>query len=75
MRWYLKNKKRNSLIYSAYFVLSMLVFSCTNSKQIKQGNDKIGIELVVLGTIQDAGSPQIGCEKKVLQRIIGARSL
>ena len=70
MRWYLKNKKRNSLIYSAYFVLSMLVFSCTNSKQIKQGNDKIGIELVVLGTIQDAGSPQIGCEKKCCKELL-----
>ena len=70
MRWYLKNKKRNTLIYSAYFVLSMLVFSCTNSNQIKQGNDKIGIELVVLGTIQDAGSPQIGCKKKCCKDLL-----
>ena len=70
MRWYLKNKKRNTLIYSAYFVLSMLVFSCVNSNQIKQGNDKVGIELVVLGTIQDAGSPQIGCEKKCCKKLL-----
>ena len=70
MRWYLKNKKRNTLIYSAYFVLSMLVFSCVNSNQIKQGNDKVGIELVVLGTIQDAGSPQIGCEKKCCKELL-----
>ena len=48
----------------------MLVFSCTNSNQIKQGNDKIGIELVVLGTIQDAGSPQIGCKKKCCKDLL-----
>ena len=54
----------------AYFFFAALcsLLSCTESVDL---NEHIkGIELVVLGTIQDAGSPQIGCEKKCCKELL-----
>ena len=54
----------------AYFFSAALcsLLSCTESVDL---NEHIkGIELVVLGTIQDAGSPQIGCEKKCCKELL-----
>jgi hypothetical protein len=48
----------------AYFFVAAFcaILSCSESVDLNTHNK--GIELVVLGTIQDAGSPQIGCKKK-----------
>ena len=54
----------------AYFFFTALctLLSCSESVDLKTHNT--GIELVVLGTIQDAGSPQIGCEKKCCKELL-----
>ena len=54
----------------AYFFFAVLctLLSCSESVDLKTHNK--GIELVVLGTIQDAGSPQIGCEKKCCKELL-----
>ncbi len=64
--------------YILAFAVVMLVFSC---KEVKtQGvseiaieesfNDSLGVQLVVLGNIQDAGSPQIGCAKDCCKNLL-----
>ena len=54
----------------AYFFFAALctLLSCSESVDLKTHNT--GIELVVLGTIQDAGSPQIGCKKKCCKELL-----
>jgi len=54
----------------AYFFFAALctLLSCGESEDLKTHNT--GIELVVLGTIQDAGSPQIGCKKKCCKDLL-----
>ena len=54
----------------AYFFFTALctLLSCSESVDLKTHNT--GIELVVLGTIQDAGSPQIGCKKKCCKELL-----
>ncbi|MEY8020406.1 MBL fold metallo-hydrolase [Muriicola sp. SD30] len=56
--------------YGAAIVL-ILAWSCKENKTEERGNlnksrtteaDK-GVKLVILGTVQDAGSPQLGCKK------------
>lgn len=41
-----------------FYIFALLALGCQAQKTYK------GINLVVLGTIQDAGSPHIGCQKK-----------
>jgi len=62
----MKNKSFLSIV--ALFVL----LSCSNSMDISE--DDKGIELVILGTIQDAGSPQIGCSKKCCKDLLSRGS-
>ena len=54
----------------AYFFFAALytLLSCTES--VDRNEHIKGIELVVLGTVQDAGSPQIGCEKKCCKELL-----
>ncbi len=58
----------------AYFFFAALctLLSCGESENLKTHNT--GIELVVLGTIQDAGSPQIGCKKKCCKDLLSRGS-
>ncbi len=45
-------------------LVSLITMSCdTNTSTISPNRVKSGIELIVLGTTQDAGSPQVGCKK------------
>lgn len=60
MEWYFKKNRLGRAF--CLFVLLMNIVSCGD--QNESNEIKSGVELVVLGTIQDAGSPQIGCEKK-----------
>ncbi|MEM9546940.1 MAG: MBL fold metallo-hydrolase [Bacteroidota bacterium] len=56
------------------FLLLIMVFSF-NCKERNRPNVeitesiKIGVELVVLGTVQDGGAPHIGCTKKCCERL------
>ena len=52
-----------------FIFLVLALFSCDESEDVSEV--KNGIELVVLGTIQDAGSPQIGCKKKCCKELLG----
>lgn len=60
------------------FALVLLVFSCKEAKTqgaseiaIEESfNDSLGVQLVVLGTIQDAGSPQIGCARDCCKNLL-----
>lgn len=50
-----------------FLFIGATLFSCGPSDrpiQISQELDKDGLELVILGTIQDGGSPHIGCKKE-----------
>lgn len=50
--------------YSMLFLLLSCLLSCGDTAISKQKTTpKTGIHLVVLGTTQDAGSPQVGCQK------------
>ncbi len=40
-----------------YFILCVLLFSCNQKKDTK------GVSLIILGNVQDGGSPHIGCDK------------
>lgn len=51
-----------------FIFLVLALFSCDESEDVSEV--KNGIELVVLGTIQDAGSPQIGCKKKCCKELL-----
>ena len=61
------------------FILWILLISCS-SNEVKEGKKEIekisnaGIELIVLGTAQDAGYPQIGCQKECCTSIQNNRS-
>ena len=52
-------------------LLTIIMLSCSNRKALKNTIEEINTEelnvsstsIVILGTIQDAGSPQIGCKK------------
>lgn len=46
-------------------LVSSSLQSCKNDGNLEKHKpkDKYGVEVVVLGTVQDAGSPQIGCMK------------
>ncbi|ASK32747.1 pyrroloquinoline quinone biosynthesis protein PqqB [Chryseobacterium sp. T16E-39] len=41
----------------------LFTISCTGRKTPALTKDKTGIQLIVLGNVQDAGSPQLGCNK------------
>jgi len=59
---------QNSCFSFGVVLLSLLLLSCkrVDSQDLpREGSTKKrGVQLVVLGTAQDAGSPQIGCEKE-----------
>ena len=52
------------------FLLITILLSCSDTTTLEnkpEENSKLSIDktsLVILGTVQDAGSPQIGCKKK-----------
>tara|TARA_Y100000991_G_scaffold96402_1_gene72702 strand:- start:5634 stop:6578 length:945 start_codon:yes stop_codon:yes gene_type:complete len=54
----------------AYFFFAALCTFLSCSESVDLNEHRKGIELVVLGTIQDAGSPQIGCEKKCCKDLL-----
>ena len=58
-------KRQVSLVF---IIICFCLLSCI-PKSNKQSK-KTGIELVVLGTVQDAGSPQIGCKKKCCKELL-----
>jgi pyrroloquinoline quinone biosynthesis protein B len=51
-----------------YFFFLLFLFSCSekSTEGVSDGLVKMGdgVSLVILGTVQDAGSPQIGCNKE-----------
>ena len=66
MVWYFKKNKLNKLPF--LFILLLSISSCGNPDESNE--IKPGIELMVLGTVQDAGSPQIGCKKKCCAQLL-----
>lgn len=54
----------------AYFFFAALCTFLSCSESVDLNEHRKGIELVILGTIQDAGSPQIGCEKKCCKDLL-----
>lgn len=42
----------------------LLIASCNSRKAPTAEKSKTGIQLIVLGNVQDAGSPQLGCNKE-----------
>lgn len=46
-----------------FFLLLSISLSCQTTKQNAKNLDK-GVKLIVLGNVQDAGSPQAGCKKE-----------
>ena len=68
MQWSLNLKNKSSSRKILWFVILATQVACTSETQKKIEND--GIELVVLGTIQDAGSPQIGCTKTCCKELL-----
>ena len=67
MQWSLNLKNKSSSRIILWFVILATQVACTSETQKKIENH--GIELVVLGTIQDAGSPQIGCVNECCSRL------
>ncbi len=61
------------------FVVIVLLFSCGNNnfkeqtshKQINKKTTLSSVFLIILGTIQDAGSPHIGCKKDCCKDLFG----
>ncbi|WP_390450986.1 MBL fold metallo-hydrolase [Chryseobacterium sp. Alg-005] len=57
-----------NLIFYGFFLL--FVNSSCNKAILKQSvEDKTGVQLIVLGNVQDAGSPQVGCQKKCCEKL------
>ncbi|CAM1370531.1 Pyrroloquinoline quinone biosynthesis protein PqqB [Tenacibaculum sediminilitoris] len=60
-------------INTLLFIPILLMFSCKNNKQSETSidfkQDLSNTSLVILGNIQDAGSPHIGCEKKCCKNL------
>ena len=64
--------KDNILERLFYLVVLVFFFGCKNTSEQKTGDDvetttehsNKGVSLLVLGTVQDAGSPHIGCKKQ-----------
>ncbi len=56
------NKLRN---YNLLLCLGLFMTSCNQkpASEVKTTNDSNAIELIVLGTVQDGGSPHLGCAK------------
>lgn len=44
--------------------LLSILLACCSAPETEQTLDKTGVSLVVLGTVQDGGSPHIGCNKE-----------
>lgn len=60
--------KTKSLKSICPVILAGLIFSCNGGKPVQQtvrgpAADSTGCGMVILGTVQDAGSPHIGCRK------------
>lgn len=57
--------------FCIYSVLFFLILGCSsNNKESKENSkSKKGVELIVLGTVQDAGSPQIACTKDCCKKL------
>ena len=68
MPWFLKIESMKRQVSLVFIILWFCLFSCI-PKSNKQSK-KTGIELVVLGTVQDAGSPQVGCEKECCKALL-----
>jgi len=55
-----------------FFLFVLVSLSCQDVKTAKEevvDSKKEGIQLVVLGTVQDGGAPHIGCTKKCCERL------
>lgn len=54
-----------------YSVLLFLLAGCGSDTAESNGNvkSKKGVELIILGTVQDAGSPQIACAKNCCKKL------
>lgn len=53
-------------MYGLFLFLSILIFQACqyqDNKKPQKGNNKAVVQLQILGTVQDAGYPQIGCLK------------
>ena len=64
--------KSNSLIF--YFLIIILFIGCQEKASVapqvtEVEENKEGVEIIVLGTAQDAGAPHIGCKKSCCERI------
>jgi len=61
----LKNIRMKNEVYLIALFLVFAWASCVNEKKkvIVKNVDPTGVELVVLGTVQDGGAPHIGCKK------------
>jgi pyrroloquinoline quinone biosynthesis protein B len=56
---------KNTFQFATFLLLISLIFSCTLSKEKSEGKLPAisNTSLVILGTVQDAGSPHIACSK------------
>ena len=52
--------------YVLFICICSLIICCSNDKEIV---NKQTLELIILGTAQDAGSPHIGCNKKCCDQL------
>ena len=52
-----------------FIFLIIVALACTKRESIQ--NEKADVSLVILGTVQDAGSPHIGCKKKCCSDLFG----
>ena len=58
-----------------YLILLLVFFSCQEKKinkephpnEISTTTNGVGVSLILLGTLQDAGAPQLNCNKKCCQ--------
>ena len=50
-------------------ILILVVISCNNQKSEKDVGTENAASLVILGTVQDGGSPHIGCKKDCCKKL------
>lgn len=68
MPWFLKIESMKRQVALVFLIACFCLFSCIS--KLNKHSKKTGIELVVLGTVQDAGSPQIGCKKDCCKALL-----
>lgn len=68
MPWFLKIESMKRQVTLILIIIGFCLNSCIPETN-KQSKRK-GIELIILGTVQDAGSPQLGCEKDCCKALL-----